>query len=284
MPIISIDGIPTRYEVMGSGPPLLMFSPGGFNATLDTWSSLGAYARTKPLHHLSRSHTCILFDRRESGQSGGRVERIGWAHYVAQGKGLLDHLNIRRAHLMGGCMGCSPVVAFGVAYPDKVISMLLYWPVGGPQYRLNSQQRFAEHLAFAQQHGLQAVVKLATEEGKPFGADPRGGPWVSTIRNDPAFAGSYAAQDLDRYKLIVTGMARGLFDRDTAPGAEPEDLMRLDLPALIIPGHDASHATSAARYLEECLPGAQYWDTAVGDQTEEHTNARMQEFLAAAAR
>jgi pimeloyl-ACP methyl ester carboxylesterase len=284
MPIVSIDGIPTHYATLGAGPPLLMFSPGGFNATLDTWSSLGAYARTKPLDHLSRSFTCIIFDRRESGQSGGRVECIDWAHYVAQGKGLLDHLQIKRAHLMGGCMGCSPVLAFGVAHPGTVLSMLLYWPVGGAKYRLSSHQRFAEHLAFVHQHGLDKVVALAIEGGKSFGADPRGGPWASVIRNDSAFARAYAAQNVDRYKLIVAGMARRLFDRDTAPGAEPEDLLCLDIPALIIPGHDASHATSAARYLEECLPNGEYWDVAVSEQTEARTSARLLEFLAASSR
>jgi pimeloyl-ACP methyl ester carboxylesterase len=283
MPIVSIDGIATHYATLGAGPPLLMFSPGGFNATLDTWSSLGAYARTKPLDHLSRSFTCIIFDRRETGRSGGRVERIDWAHYVAQGKGLLDHLQIERAHLMGGCMGCSPVLAFGVAHPERVLSMVLYWPVGGAKYRLSSHQRFAEHLAFVHQQGLDQVVALAIEGGKSFGADPRGGPWASVIRNDPAFARAFAAQDVERYKLIVTGMGRGLFDRDTAPGAEPEDLLRLSIPALIIPGHDASHATSAARYLEECLPKSDYWDVAVADQTEERTSARLLGFLAAAA-
>jgi pimeloyl-ACP methyl ester carboxylesterase len=281
MPIVSIDGIATHYATLGAGPPLLMFSPGGFNATLDTWSSLGAYARTKPLDHLSRSYTCIIFDRRETGQSYGRIECIDWAHYVAQGKGLLDHLKIKRAHLMGGCMGCSPVLAFGVAHPEIVLSMVLYWPVGGAKYRLSSQQRFAEHLAFVHQHGLDKVVALAIEGGKPFGAEPRGGPWASVIRNDPAFAKAYAAQNVDRYKLIVAGMGRRLFDRDTAPGAEPEDLLRLDTPALIIPGHDASHATSAARYLEECLPHGEYWDVAVTEQTEERTSARLLEFLAA---
>lgn len=283
MPIASVDGIPTRYEILGSGPPLLMFSPGGFNATLDTWSSLGAYARTKPLEHLSRSYTCIVFDRRETGQSGGRIERIGWEHYVAQGKGLLEHLSIGRAHLMGGCMGCCPVLAFAVTYPDTVLSMILYWPVGGAKYRLSSQQRFAEHLAFVQQHGLQAVAALVSESGKPFGADPRGGPWAAVIRNDPAFAKAYAAQDVERYKLIVSGMQRRLFDRDTSPGAEPEDLLALGTAALIIPGHDASHATSAARYLEECLPGAQYWDVEVSEQTQARTGARMLEFLASVA-
>ncbi|MDB5882882.1 MAG: alpha/beta hydrolase fold, partial [Ramlibacter sp.] len=34
MPTAIIDGISTRYDVVGEGAPLLMFSPGGFDATL----------------------------------------------------------------------------------------------------------------------------------------------------------------------------------------------------------------------------------------------------------
>jgi pimeloyl-ACP methyl ester carboxylesterase len=274
-----IDGITTRYEVTGSGPPLLMYSPGGFNAVIETWHTQGIYAKIKPLDHLSKKYTCITFDRRECGQSGGRVERVTWAHYVAQGKGLLDHLGIKQAHLMGGCMGCCPVAAFGVAHPDVALSMILYWPVGGAKYRLSSHQRFAEHLAFVQQNGLEAVVALVAKDGKPFGADPRGGPWASVLRHDRAFAEAYPKQNIDQYKLIVAGMARTMFDRDTAPGAEPEDLLRLNVPTLIVPGRDAAHATSAARYLEECIPGAEYWDVAVEAQTEGPTNARLTEFL-----
>jgi pimeloyl-ACP methyl ester carboxylesterase len=274
-----IDGITTRYEVIGSGPPLLMYSPGGFNATIETWSTQGAYAKIKPLDHLTKTYTCIVFDRRECGQSGGRVERVTWAHYVAQGRGLLDHLGIRQAHLMGGCMGCCPVMAFGVAHSEMTLSMILFWPVGGAKYRISSHLRFAEHLAFVQQNGLEAVVALVGKDGKTFGADPRGGPWASVIKHNSAFAEAYAKQNVDRYKLIVTGMGRTLFDRDTAPGAEPEDLLRLDIPALIVPGQDAAHATSAARYLEECLPRSEYWDVPVVGQTEEAAMARMMGFL-----
>ena len=279
MPITSVDGIPTRYEILGSGPPLLMFSPGGFDATIEAWTSRGAYAQTKPLENLSRKYTCIVFDRRESGGSGGRVERLAWSHYVAQGSGLLEHLGIERAHMMGGCMGCSPVLAFAAARPQAVISMVLYWPAGGPRYRLSSRQRFAEHLAFVHREGLHAAVDLARESGKVFGTDPRVGPWASVIRGDPDFAARYAAQDLQAYELIIAGMERSLFDRDTTAGAEPEDLMRLDIPALIIPGRDRSHATSAARYLEECLPRGEYWDVPVAEQTEARTAARILEFL-----
>ena len=279
MPSAVIDGVDTRYEIIGSGPAILMYAPGGFNAVIETWSTQSIYAKIKLLDHLPKHFTCIVFDRRECGQSGGRVERVTWQHYVAQGKGLLEHLGFTRAHIMGGCMGCSPVAAFAVSHPETVLSMILYWPVGGPKYRISSHQRFAEHLGFVQSHGLDGVVALVGKEGKPFGADPRGGPWASAIKRDRIFAASYAEQDPERYKLICEGMCRGLFDRDTAPGAEPEDLMRLDIPAFIVPGRDASHATSAARYLEECLPRSEYWDVPVADQTEQATNARLMDFL-----
>jgi len=274
-----IDGIKTRYEVVGSGPPLLMFSPAGFDATLEKWTTQSVYATTKMLDHLSQKYSCIIFDRREAGQSGGRVEHVTWAHYVAQGKGLLEHLNIKRTHLMGGCMGCCPVLAFAVAHPELVSSMILYWPVGGAKYRINGRKRFSDHLAYVEQYGLEKVVALVSAEGKTFNADPRGGPWAAVIKNDRGFAEAYARQDVEEYKSIVTAMRQTLFDRDTAPGAEPEEMFKVEIPAFIVPGRDASHATSAARYLEECLPKAEYWDVTVADQTEQTVPPRLLKFL-----
>ena len=284
MATATIDGISTRYEVVGSGEPLLMYSPGGFDATIEKWSTQGIYAQIKFLDQLSKKYSCIVFDRRETGQSGGRVERVTWAHYVEQGKGLLDHLGIDKAHLMGGCMGCSAVSAFGTTYPEKTLSMILFWPVGGARYRMTGHQRFAEHLAFVNQNGLEAVVSLAKESNKAFGADPRGGPWVSVIRNFPDFAAEYPRLNLDHYKAIVAGMVRTLLDRDTSPGAEPEDLLCLDIPTLIIPGADASHATSAARYLQECIPNSDYWDMPVPEQSAANCNAKVLDFLQAIPR
>lgn len=279
MPTTTIDGIATRYDVCGEGPPLLMFSPGGFDATIEKWSAIGVYAKTKLMAALVAKYTCIVFDRRECGASGGRVERVTWQHYVAQGKGLLDHLGIAQAYLLGGCMGCAPVVGFAAAHPQATLGMVLVWPVGGARYRINGQLRFARHLAYVEQHGLAEVVALAQGSGKSFGEDPRGGPWAAVLRSDAAFAEAFVKQDVERYKLVVAGMARSLLDRDTAPGAEPEDLLRLDIPALVIPGRDASHATSAARYLEECLPRAEYWDVPVAEQTEATLPQRVLQFL-----
>ena len=279
MALIEINGIETHYEVRGAGPALLMYAPGGFDARIAQWTDLGVYKRIKLLDHLPAHYSCILFDRRENGQSGGRVERITWDHYVDQGAGLLDHLGIDKAHIMGGCMGCCPVAAFGVAHPDRTLSMVHYWPVGGAKYRIGSHARFAEHVEFVEENGLAAVVDLVRSHDKNFSGDPRGGPWGQPIRNSEAFAAAYAALDRAEYIRTVTAMYRGLIDRDTAPGAEPDDLMKLDIPSLIVPGNDDFHATSAARYLHECLKGSQYWDVPVDAQTEENAPKRVLDFL-----
>jgi pimeloyl-ACP methyl ester carboxylesterase len=279
MPTAVADGISTRYEVAGSGPPLLMFSPGGFDSTLEGWRTVGIYRRLRLLDHLSEHFTCVTFDRRESGRSGGRLERVSWSDYVAQGMGLLDHLGIERAHLMGGCVGCSTVAAAAVAHPERVLSMVLYSPAGGVKYRRKQHARFTRHLAYADEQGLEQVVALAKGTDQGFSKDPRVGPWAPVIRNDPAFAETYAKTDPDRYQVLAGGMARLLFDRDTVPGPEPEDLLTLDVPALVVPGQDDSHAPSAARYLQECLPRSEYWDVPVAEQTEPTAPARVLRFL-----
>jgi pimeloyl-ACP methyl ester carboxylesterase len=279
MPTTIIDGITTNYEVCGDGPPLLMYSPGGFDASMDKWTNLGVYKKIKLLDHLPKKYTCITFDRRETGLSGGKVERITWDHYVTQGKGLLEHLGHDRAHLLGGCMGVCPVTVFSVKHPEMVISQILYWPVGGAKFRIRGHDRFNTHLALIEEKGLEGVVELALNTQEGFGKDPRVGPWAPVIRNDSKFAEEYAKLDVENYKLIIKGMGRTLLDRDTAPGAEPEDLLRLNIPTYIVPGKDIAHSTAAARFLEECIPGAEYWDIPPDDQTEENVPASLLDFL-----
>jgi len=279
VPSVVLDGIATRYEVLGDGPPLLMYAPGGFDATIEKWRAQGVYERIRLLEHLPKEYRCIAFDRRECGQSGGRVELITWRHYAAHGKALLEHLGIERAHLIGGCMGCSCVLAFAVAYPQATMSMILWWPVGGAKYRIKAHQRFADHLSFVNSHGLDGVVSLVQKEGKAFNADARGGPWASPIRTDRAFAAAFSKMNREKYESIVAGMRDALFDRDTSPGAEPEALLKLEIPALVVPGRDESHTTSAARYLEECLPKSQYWDVLPEAQTGETAAPRLLRFL-----
>ncbi|MEU4481087.1 alpha/beta hydrolase [Micromonospora sp. NPDC023966] len=280
MPIVELDGIRTRYETVGQGPTLLMFSPGGFDSSLENWTSFGRYRDLGFIDALSPHYTCIVFDRRESGRSGGRLERLSWDKYVAQAIALLDHLGVEQTHTMGGCVGCSTAALIAVAQPERVRSMVLVSPAGGVTYRAAQHRRFTQHLGFVAEHGLAAVVELARSTGAGFSKDPRVGPWAAVLRSDDEFAKAYAEADPARYATIVSGTSRLLFDRDTVPGPEPEDLQVLDVPALIVPGDDTSHTRSAARYLQECLPDNDYWDVPVAEQTPEASQQRVLDFLA----
>lgn len=279
MPTAVCDGIETRYELRGAGPSLLLFSPGGFNATVENWNAFGIYQRLRLLATLEGSFECIAFDKRESGRSSGRVERLGWDDYARQGAALLDHLGIERARVMGGCIGCSIALAFAAAWPERTERLVLYSPAGGPRYRRTQLARFAEHLAFAREEGLNGVVELARSHDETFAQDPRVGPWGSVIRLDATFAEEYARRDPVDYAATVDAMAHTLFDRDTVPGPEPERLFELDIAALVVPGHDPNHATSAARYLDECLPRSEYWDVMPDDQTAENAPGVVSGFL-----
>jgi pimeloyl-ACP methyl ester carboxylesterase len=277
MPVAVVDGLETYYETRGSGTPLLMFAPGGFDATIDKWLGASAWKGLNALDALAAEHTLILYDRRESGRSGGRVERLEWASYARQAKALLDHLKIASAYVLGGCMGCSVALAFGVQHPQSTRALLLHWPVGGYRWKVAGQERFQRHYHFTKEHGLSGVIERA-RTGKSFWADAQSGPWASVLERDGRFAEKFAEQDLERYLGIISISGRGFFDRDTATGAEPEELGGIKSPALIIPGDDPSHATSGAHYLRECLPQSDFWNVMPPEQTTRSTCDRILEF------
>ncbi|MEK7782391.1 MAG: alpha/beta hydrolase [Candidatus Binatota bacterium] len=277
MAVAMVDGLEVYYETRGSGAPLLMLAPGGFDATIEKWLATNAWKEIDALEKLSSQFQLIVYDRREAGRSGGRVEKLRWDLYARQAKGLLDHLKIDSAFVLGGCMGCSVALAFAVSFPEATRALVLHWPVGGYRWKANSREKFARHAALVRERGLAGIVERA-KETKSFWQDPESGPWAPCIARDASFAEAFASQDQQRYLGIVEASGRVLFDRDTAPGAEPEEIMGIKAPALIVPGDDPSHATSAAHYLRECLPNAEYWNVMPPEQRTEKVCDRILEF------
>src|SRR2546425_10424214 len=170
---------------------------GGFDATMEKWTTAGVWKGMRPLDSLSGEFTVIAYDRRESGASGGRVEKLSWSLFAEQAKGLLDHLGVTRAFVLGGCMGCSVALAFAACFPEATHALILHWPVGGYRWELNGSDRFARHLRFTRENGLAGVVKRA-HSGKSFWQDPEAGPWGSAIVGDQRFARGVQKQDVDR--------------------------------------------------------------------------------------
>lgn len=258
MPFAQIDGIRTHYEITGSGVPLLMLAPGGFDSTMSRWKSAGnaTWKPLNPLESLAGEFKVIAYDRREAGESGGRVEPLSWELYARHAMGMLDHAGEKSAFILGGCMGVSVALAVGRYYPARCRGLLLHWPVGGYRWMKKAHDKFGGHIAFVRQHGLAKVVERARHLKEFWRGEPDGGPWTSVIANDPAFADSFARQDRDHYVMLLQQSLANLFSDTMPSGASGEQLMALDIPAHIMSGDDPSHAASAAVALRELMPKA----------------------------
>jgi pimeloyl-ACP methyl ester carboxylesterase len=262
MAFATINGIRIHYLIQGSGPHLLMFAPGGFRSVISRWTAQGGkreWQEMDGLAALARHFTCIAYDRRESGLSGGRIEPLSWDLYVQEVKALLDLAGAGQAHILGSCMGASLALAFAVRHPGACKSLLLHWPVGGYRWMMKGRDFFQRHLDFVRANGLQAVVARAPR-GENFWLDPEIGPWGSPAAVYPEFAAQLSGYEVNPYLKIAERSRDALFNDTMPSGASGAELMKIETPAFILPGNDSSHAYSASVALKELMPNPRLWD------------------------
>src|SRR5256885_11132472 len=160
MPFATINGIRINYLIQGKGAHLLMFAPGGCASWISRWTAAGgkeAFGQMDGLATLSRHFTCIAYDRRECGLSGGRVEPLAWDLYVEEARGLLDLAGAKQAFILGSCMGASLALAFAARQPRACKGLLLHWPVGGDPWVGEGDAVFPRPIELARADGLPAV-------------------------------------------------------------------------------------------------------------------------------
>ena len=280
MPFATINGIRINYLMQGKGPHLLMFAPGGWRSVISRWTAAGgkeAFGQMDGLATLSRHFTCIAYDRRECGLSGGRVEPLDWDSYVDEARALLDLAGAKQAFILGSCMGASLALAFAVRHPSACKGLLLHWPVGGYLWMRKGHEFFGRHMDFVEANGLAAVVERAPR-GENFWLDPEIGPWGSPAAVYPEFARELAKQDAERY-LDVCARSRDAIFNDTMPsGASGEELMRIQIPALVMSGADSRHTRSASWALKELMPQSELWEVLPPHQTGENTLEQILRF------
>jgi pimeloyl-ACP methyl ester carboxylesterase len=274
MPYATLDGIKTHYLKQGSGPVLLMMAPRGFNSCIESWS-VNKWKEMDSINALSSHFTCIAYDRREAGLSGGRVEPLTWDVYARHGKLLLEHLGVDKAWVIGPCMGVAVATKFAALYPEACIALMLPQPVGGYHWMAKMRGLFDAHIDFVIDSGLEAVVEHAKKEGRNFQDDGKAGPWGTVIAHDAAFAARYVKQDIERYLEIVADSRDAMFPDTFVNGARPEELMAITTPAFCWAGDDPAHATSAGHQVRELMPHLRLWDL----HPSKHTGANMLEQL-----
>ncbi|MDH4151677.1 MAG: alpha/beta hydrolase, partial [Betaproteobacteria bacterium] len=261
MAFTTINGIRINHEIRGKGTPLLMFAPGGFGSTIARWTAAGGKREWKEmdgLETLAKHFKVIAYDRREAGFSGGRIEPLDWDCYVLEAKAMLEFAGEKKALILGSCMGAALATAFAERHPDMCLGLYLHWPVGGYRWLLKGRTFFRRHMDFVRANGFAAVARRAPEK-RSFWEDAEIGPWGPPTVHDAEFAAQYVKQDMGRYFTVCEQTRDALFNDTQFSGAGPAALMKMDVPAFIQSGNDASHAHSAAWATKELMPNAELW-------------------------
>ncbi|MCA1848153.1 MAG: alpha/beta hydrolase [Actinobacteria bacterium] len=110
MPLTITRNTSIDYDVHGEGPPLVLIGGLGF----------GRWGWFKQIPALSRHFRTISFDAR-----GERDLEGGVADLVADVVALLDHLNVRKAHVLGTSLGGFVAQELALERPDLVDRLVL---------------------------------------------------------------------------------------------------------------------------------------------------------------
>jgi pimeloyl-ACP methyl ester carboxylesterase len=109
-------GIDLYYETHGQGEPLVLIPATGFGA--DVWLPAQVPA-------LAESTQVIIFDPRGCGRSSQPSTEYTIGDMAADVVGLLDHLGLGAAHILGHSMGGRIGLAMALDWPSRVRSLIL---------------------------------------------------------------------------------------------------------------------------------------------------------------
>jgi 3-oxoadipate enol-lactonase len=116
MPKITVGDIDINYQIQGSGSPLLMIM--GLSFSLLDWGE-------KFTDLLAQHYQLILFDNRDAGLTSQSPSSYDIVNMADDAAGLLEALNINKAHVFGVSMGGAIAQQFALKYPQKLDKLIL---------------------------------------------------------------------------------------------------------------------------------------------------------------
>ena len=237
MPYATVNGIRIHYETYGAGDPLLLING----------LSIPAVGWILQVRDISPHYRVITFDNRGVGETGVAAgESYPTSQMADDAAGLLDHLGVKRAHVLGTSMGGTIAQELAIRHSKRVRSLVLgcTWVKADARFlhvieswmrlahRVTVEERFRDVVypwafspaLFAQPGALDEILKRMV--AYPFQTEPEG---------------------LER-------QARGLLAWN---GTRVKDLRKIKVPTLVLVGRDDILTPPAySRELARLIPKA----------------------------
>ncbi len=256
-------GVKIRYVTAGEGEPVVLIH--GWMSDSSMWGR-DAAGNTKLDPNGAKGFLLIALDCRGHGKSDKPYDQSKYgAEMAADVVRLLDHLNIKKAHLIGYSMGAFIAGKVAATHPERVLSVVY----GGQAPLIESKQPSTGS------NEVEVFAK-AVDEGKGLGpyiiaVMPPNRPKLNMDQANALAQIAFGGKDVKAF--AVAGLSLGKLR------VSPKDLRRCKAPALFIYGANESDSVKAGiAAAKEVLTRAQTKIVEGGDHMTTLTNP---EFAAA---
>ena len=235
MPKAIINGINLYYEENGEGYPLVWSHE--FAGDHRSWET--------QVRFFARSYRVITYSARGYPPSDIPTDPDDYSqeHAVEDLRGLLEHLDIERAHIGGLSMGGNVALNFGLTYPDMASSLIVAGTGTGSVEPEAFRRRLNEIAERMEADGMAAMSDYA-----------RGPARVQLLRKDPKGWREFADQ-FSQHSSIGSAMTfRGVQGRRPPIFNLETRLRGLDVPTLIMFGDEDDPCIEPSIFLKRCIP------------------------------
>jgi pimeloyl-ACP methyl ester carboxylesterase len=238
MPHFTTNGVNLFYEDTGSGVPVVFCH-----------EFAGDYRSWEPqVRAFGRLYRCITYCHRGYPPSAvpTDLESYSQNHLIEDLHGLLTHLQIQSAHLVGFSMGGSVVLNFALRYPELCRSIAVVGTGAGSTNRQQFEQNIDQVVTLIRQRGMPAFADIYAE-----------GPTRQPFKRKDPYGWSVFRQQLAEH--AADGQAysmQGVMLRRPTIFSLESGLRELRVPTLIAIGDEDEPCVDVAVFLKRTLPSA----------------------------
>lgn len=240
MPNARVNGIELNYSVLGQGPPIVM--------THGLLSSIGmADILGETPTYLTDRFQLIRYDSRGHGRSGYTNDPADftWDVLVEDLRGLMRHLEVKRATIWGSSVGAGVALVLALHHPEMVERLILQPPPPlGQQASAPSAQLFGGLSLLIEGLGLEKAVDIALSLR----------PWNALKDAAPEIYGWIRSLLLSQNEEAIVPAIRGIV---LGPELPHHRFHEIKAPTLILahPGDDL-HPLASSERLHEAIEGS----------------------------
>jgi pimeloyl-ACP methyl ester carboxylesterase len=241
MPHLSTDdGVRLYYEETGSGTPIVLVH--------EFADDVRGYE--PQVRYFARRYRVIAYNARGYPPSDVPEEGARYSQERARDdiRAVLDALNIAKAHIVGISMGGFAVLHFGLAYPERALSLVVAGCGYGaePEKRQQFLDETDRTAALIENTGMAEAAKI-------YGIGPSR---VQYQNKDPRGWAEFAARLAEHSTEGSARTMRGVQARRPSLWELIEPMRRLDVPTLVMTGDEDDPCLEPGILMKRTIPTA----------------------------